>query len=553
MAYSKAQRSAAAKRGWQTRKKQTPDYDRGSTSIRETVSGGDRIELGGELPTSRLFEAGGIADWPDPVYDIDPDGYRVIHNCAPVIETVDKRGIRIAKLNWGVIGNGARADAYREIIEQAKSWTDMIKWLNWADVDGARFMQIKSSQAREGSTEPWVVPDFWMGGRKKFKAGGDIQWNGRSLVRVRRATGVATAQPAYLPQWQFIIHRPGAGSNPEGDSSIGIAVYRIAHAWEEALKNTEAYMELFGIPIRVFKARFGKIRPDQVTGVMNSVADRLKLMKENKQGVLADEEIIDLIEPKGQGFKDMIEYAKYLEGLLDQLFLSNVLTSKVDDAGRTGDTSVHLSEEGESIYAGAMQIAETLNRCLIPWIERKNPDLPELADGEFEPYIWPEPPEEDNEEDDQSITVESPDGEPTSATEEVVPPGEDTEPKPEPETEPDMATSVSMSTESSSSSSSDEAIAHDALSSGKLSGVALNGAQITSVQGMVQAVADGKLPYESAFEIIAQGFPTIPRDAIDRMLAPARDKTPDPVEPMATPDVATPGSELIEDEEEEDE
>lgn len=346
-----------------------------------------------------------MANWPDPVYDIDPDGYRTIHNCLPVIESVEKRGIRVAKLNWSVVGEGARADAIREIIAQAHNWTDMIKWLNWADIDGVRFMQIKSAPARDGG-EPYIVPDFFMGGRKKFKAGGDVQWDGRKLVRIKRTTGQASVEAAKLPAWQFIIHRPGAGSNPEGDSNIGIATYRIAFSWEEALKNTDAHMELFGVPIRVFKGKMDKVRADQVSGLLQDRAARLKLLKTNKQLVLSDEEMLDLIEPKGQGFVDMIGYAQYLEGLLDQLFLANQLTSRVDDAGRTGDTGVHLSEESEAIYCTAMQIAEALNRHLIPWIIRKNPNLPELADGEYEPYLWPEPPQEDAEFDDQDIMLE---------------------------------------------------------------------------------------------------------------------------------------------------
>ena len=436
MAYTKEQRSAAAKKGWQNRTKQLPAYDQSEQPM-GSAGGGDTLDLAGELPVSSLFEAGGIANWPDPVYDIDPDGYRTIHNCLPVIESVDKRGTRIAKLNWSVIGEGARADAFREIIDQARNWTDMIKWLNWADVDGVRFMQIKSAASR--TSEPYVIPDFFMGGRRKYKAGGDVQWDGRKLVRVKKTTGQADVQYARLPQWQFIIHRPGAGSSPEGDSQVGTSVYRIAYSWEEALKNIDAYMELFGVPIRVFKGKLNKVRPDQVSGLLTDRANRIKLLKQNKQMILGDEEMIDLLEPKGQGFKDMVEYARYLEGLLDQLFLANQLTSSVTDAGRTGDTKTHLNEESESIYAGAMQLAESLNRHLMPWIDRKNPDLPELADGEFEPYLWPEPPEADDETDDQEITVDD-DGEPVPPGEEDAPTADaviridngDEEPEPEP-------------------------------------------------------------------------------------------------------------------------
>lgn len=403
MAYTKSKRAAAARKGWERRKKQLPDYSQGVEQQLRSTQPGDTVDLAGELPTSRLFEAGNIASWPDPVYDIDPDGYRVIHNCLPVIKSIEKRGVRIAKLNWSAIGQPDRAEAFATILKQAKSFVDMVKWLSWADIDGVRFCQIK--QAMVGQ---WLVPDFFMGGRKKYKAGGDIQWDGRKLVRVKRNTGAADVDYAKLPAWQFLIHRPGAGSNPEGDSNVGIATYRGAYSWEEAHKNIDAHMELFGVPIRVFKGKLDSIRPDQVVPVLQSRAERLKLMKANKQAVLDDEEMIDLLEPKGQGFKDMLEYCRYLEGLFDQLFLANQLTSSVQDAKRTGDTSIHLSEESESIYCGAMQIAETLNRCLIPWIVRKNGDLlPPLKDGEPEVCFWPEPPvKEDSEEDDQDITVD---------------------------------------------------------------------------------------------------------------------------------------------------
>lgn len=404
MSYGKKERSVAARKGWQTRRKVLPDYGINEQAIRPSRDG-SIVDLAAELPVSSLFEAGGMASWADPIFEIDQDGYRLIHNCFPVIESVEKRGTRIAKLNWTVSGKGARADAIAEIVAQSKNWAAMIKWLNWGDVDGVRYMQIKTAPARAGG-EPWVVPNFFMGGRKKFKAGGTIQWDGRKIVETFESTGQTSRAPRKLPLWQFIIHRPGGGSSPEGDTSVAIALYRIAFSWEEALKNTDAHMELYGIPIRVFKGKMDKVRPTQIAGLLEDRANRLKLLKNNKQMVLEDQEMLELIEPKGQGFKDMIEYAKYLEGLIDQMFLANQLTSTVNDASRTGNTAVHLSEESESIYCGAMEIAEALNRHLLPWIVRKNPNLPDLEEGEFEPQLWPEPPEEDDETDDQSIRVE---------------------------------------------------------------------------------------------------------------------------------------------------
>ena len=53
--------------------------------------------------------------------------------------------------------------------------------------------------------------------------------------------------------------------------------------------------------------------------------------------------------------------------------------------------------------------------------------------------------------------------------------------------------------------------------------IALNGAQITALQGIVTAVAEGELPFETALELILAGFPQIPRETALRMLTPARD------------------------------
>jgi phage-related protein (TIGR01555 family) len=49
---------------------------------------------------------------------------------------------------------------------------------------------------------------------------------------------------------------------------------------------------------------------------------------------------------------------------------------------------------------------------------------------------------------------------------------------------------------------------------------AMNGAQVTSLQGIVTAAAANQLPVETAREIIKSAFPTMPDDRLQRMLAP---------------------------------
>lgn len=55
---------------------------------------------------------------------------------------------------------------------------------------------------------------------------------------------------------------------------------------------------------------------------------------------------------------------------------------------------------------------------------------------------------------------------------------------------------------------------------------ALNGAQITSLSGLVTAVAAGELPYESARNLIEVAFPTIAPEKIEAILAPVKNAKP---------------------------
>ena len=62
---------------------------------------------------------------------------------------------------------------------------------------------------------------------------------------------------------------------------------------------------------------------------------------------------------------------------------------------------------------------------------------------------------------------------------------------------------------------------------GNVQATALNGAQVTSLQGIAQAVADNQLPYETALELVMVAFPNIDRETAERMLKPAEAFTPE--------------------------
>jgi phage gp29-like protein len=94
---------------------------------------------------------------------------------------------------------------------------------------------------------------------------------------------------------------------------------------------------------------------------------------------------------------------------------------------------------------------------------------------------------------------------------------------------------------------------------------ALNGAQVTALQGIVQSVADGALPETAARALIRASFPNVPEDTVNAMLAGLEafePKAPDPaplppgapggMPPGAPPVKGEPDDQVEEDDAEED-
>lgn len=64
---------------------------------------------------------------------------------------------------------------------------------------------------------------------------------------------------------------------------------------------------------------------------------------------------------------------------------------------------------------------------------------------------------------------------------------------------------------------------------------AMNGAQVTALQGLIVAVANGEIPPQSAAAALAAAFPLLDKNDIDAMINPLLNFTPKPEEP-ATPE-----------------
>jgi hypothetical protein len=383
MPFNKRTAKQAANKRW----KQNAQPDFKTTRNLPTAPESDTIDIAAELPITIDAMAGGMPRWEDLVYDLDPLAYRQMRTCIAINKAVRKLAVRTAKLNWTIVGKGERADALKEIFGQIKNWGDFIEWMTWALIEGVRFYQIKTAPARPGSLQPWNVPDFYMGGRLKKNAGGDMVWDGAEKLVCQQRVSAVSAEEAKKLSEQFAIHRPGGGSNPEGDLWLGAALYNaVGKAHPRGITSGDLYMRLFGIPAIMAGAKMDSARPGALQTQLEARAKKALQALDHQGNAkavgLSNAETIELLQANPQGLDGIVNWLRYLESIADDTLAFGVLTSSsgIADAGRTGDTQEHGDEGDDAAFANGVQIAETFNRYVMPWILRKNPDLPELAE-----------------------------------------------------------------------------------------------------------------------------------------------------------------------------
>lgn len=425
-------------------------------------------ELAAELPISSNALAGGIPKWEDPLFDLSPTAYVEMRRCLAIKKGHRKLAIRTTKLNWTMVGaesrkptvdtssltpaqsqlvpdtlqleadpalvaaitpdsmgteapapgvgqtqTQTRSEALAEIFGQIEGWSDFIDHCTGSLYEGTRPYQIKTTKPddpRNRSQGKWTIPNLFMGGRHRYNAGGDIEWDGGSqLIQVEKTTGNATRKTRMLPLDQFAIHRPGPGSNPEGDLDLGVGLYNaVVKPWGRGIISGDLWVRLFSVPAILAGTKVDKARPDRITDMLNRQAAQVSAAVNNQGSVtaLTNQELVQLLQADPGGLTGIVAWQQYLESLVDDVLTLAALTSSagVAQASRTGNTAEQKDNEDEAAFANGVLIAETFNRHILPWIIEKNPGLPPLAEGEPEVYLWPNDP---NEGDEQDIGVET--------------------------------------------------------------------------------------------------------------------------------------------------
>jgi len=339
------------------------------------------------LPRGRDALAGGFPEWLDPVtMELDRKAYTVLRRADAVAFPMEKLATLLATRKLTVVcqenPNFAK-DVQRYCVDHILGATDAIKWLSWGIIEGVRFMFIDAYAVRD-----WYVPTLRGGGEKKVKADGLITWDGgQNIVSRRQLVGGAMTPPedAEAKQYErhrWMVYRPGAGSNPEGDTDLAYRLYRIAYQSLELDKSWAAYAERYGLPVPVFKEMVRLGASDEASQAMSDGARKAALLKRGAAVGLTADQALDFINPDGTAWGFLIEASREYEARAHKAILLNTTSSAPQSVGpdQRGSSDIHKSEEELAVEALALSMKDTCLRDLQAFIEVANSErLREIA------------------------------------------------------------------------------------------------------------------------------------------------------------------------------
>lgn len=349
-------------------------------------------------PEWAAFE-GLMKSWKDAAYSIDAQAYDTLRRNDVVVQPMNKFGERISSMQLTVVGQGKRRDELQKIVEQAKGVPDMLEWLAWARVEGARFI---SHRATYDDHSGYMIPDARGCGAMKWKAGGNIYWEGwakdtedpkRSIGKVPE-TNVNPEKPVSEKdgQWydrvEWTVFRPGAGTSPEGELETTLQAFLIAESAQLLDKAMRVYADRYSLPRELLKKMVDLVRPDEMTATMTSVKTRLASANARTRMPMNAQDALELLEPKGSTWGFLTEYRSLLERRVHKLITGEDVSSGGQESGDRGGRDLADKQLNSAAVSFGKKITDALTNDWLAWIEKINDkDLPKLKSGEPRPYL----------------------------------------------------------------------------------------------------------------------------------------------------------------------
>lgn len=351
------------------------------------------VEPTDDLPRTQEPHVGEffIPKFKDKISDLNAGAYQLMRTCAATLQPIKKLGQSISCLPLKAVGTGPRAEAIQAIHDQAHGFPAFIRDAVWALYEGVTFHQIKVGPTREGP-DAWIIPSFKGGTFRKVNAGGSMIpyiVEDRVVKQRQHESTIANdeAKEGSYPRDEFVVFRPGNGTNPEGDLDLGLAAYKIAQFYEFVLKMLQAYAERHGLPREIFQTAWGKMRPTQLETLGLQKAKTIAGAKPGEILQMGIAELLKIVEPTGTSAQFLLELKRECAGDVHKLVLLQELTSSTKDAGPAGSSTVHYTEEQKAIKSVAKDLEEVLNDDYLTWIIRSNPDIPPLAETDQEVFF----------------------------------------------------------------------------------------------------------------------------------------------------------------------
>lgn len=340
-----------------------------------------------------------IKSWEDRAYEINRDAYRVLLSNDVVVQPMHKFAERLAGMQLTVVGSGKRRDKLQEIVDRTSGVGDMLYWLAYARIEGVRFVR---KRAVLDESDGLFIGDFRGCGARKWKAGGNLYWAGwqadveepnRSIGKLEELSNgdpedKIDAEGAWYERKDWIVFRPGSGTNPEGDTELTYQLFLLAESAQLLDKAMRIYADRYALPRELLKQMIDALRPDEKLTLLKSGASKLAASNARKRSSMSAETVIELIEPKGTTWEFLTSYRSLMERRAHRLVFGEDITSGGQESGDRGGREQGNKQAFAAVTSFGKRIADTLTEEWLPWIAELNKDeLPELADGEPTPYL----------------------------------------------------------------------------------------------------------------------------------------------------------------------
>ena len=388
-----------------------------------------------------------------------------------------------------------------DIVDRVLSYTNLSdgkRWLMRSRLAGVSVVVV-DWVIRDGLIVPWFRPaDYdWIGFRRVGNEAEDVSRVGQYAIVVGMG---GMGKP--VPSKRAIACNYGSRTDNPWGWGLGESLFYLKDIRSEMMKFALIHGDRFASPITVTEEAAGNILPQSDR---DDLAQWLDKLTQQAYAVLPPGVSVKTVGGERSGGDFYLDTFDKIGNEISRLVLGETGTSDQSGGGGSRARDEVAADQQEGILAAdCSSIDATLSETLAHWIVELN------APGATPPIIrtvWPKDKEGEislkkSSADALKISIENY----KSLTEMGFVPEEIDESPFEGWVQPKAAPG------------------EDGEDDPAVQATALNGAQISSLQGIIEAVSEGRVPPDTGKYLIKAGFPSLSIKMIDRMIDPVRKK-----------------------------